>query len=59
MLELGFFLLACQLGAGRVYAVEPDNAIEVARTSAAANVFSDRITFHQMLSPLLDPACAG
>jgi protein arginine N-methyltransferase 1 len=43
-------LLACRHGAGRVYAVEPDNVIEVARAAAAANGCADRITFVQDLS---------
>ena len=42
-----FALLACRLGAGRVYAVEPADAIEVAREIAAANGVADRITFIQ------------
>ena len=47
----GFFsLLACRLGARRVYAVEPDNAIGVAREVAAANGCADRIEFIQELS---------
>jgi protein arginine N-methyltransferase 1 len=55
VLDLGagtgiFSLLACQLGAGHVHAVEPDDAIEVARTMAAANGWAEQITFHQMLS---------
>jgi len=45
-----FSLLACQLGAGHVHAVEPDNAIQVARDMAAANGYAERITFHQALS---------
>jgi type I protein arginine methyltransferase len=45
-----FSLLACQFGAGQVHAVEPDEAIEVARAAAAANGFADRIVFHQALS---------
>jgi len=45
-----FSLLACQLGAGHVYAVEPNGAIRVAQEIAAANGFSDRITFLQELS---------
>lgn len=45
-----FSLLACQFGAGHVHAVEPDDAIQVAQQIAAANGFSDRITFHQALS---------
>ncbi len=45
-----FALLACRLGARHVYAVEPDDAIHVARQIAAANGYSDRITFIQGLS---------
>jgi type I protein arginine methyltransferase len=45
-----FSLLACQFGAGHVHAVEPDDAIEIARAAAVANGFADRITFHQNLS---------
>jgi protein arginine N-methyltransferase 1 len=45
-----FSLLACQFGAGHVHAVEPDNAIQVAKDMARANGFADRITFHQTLS---------
>lgn len=43
-------LLACQLGARRVYAVEPSDAIQVAREIAAANGYADRIEFIQDLS---------
>lgn len=43
-------LLACRYGARRVYAVEPDNAIAVAETLAAANGCADRIRFIQELS---------
>ena len=43
-------LLACQYGAGSVYAIEPDNAIEVARKIASANGYSNRIHFIQKLS---------
>jgi protein arginine N-methyltransferase 1 len=47
----GFFaLLACRLGARRVYAVEPDDAIHVARATAAANGCADRIEFIQDFS---------
>ena len=42
-----FSLLACQLGARRVYAVEPDDAIQVAREIAAANGYGERIVFIQ------------
>ena len=45
-----FSLLACQAGAGKVHAVEPNDAIEVARMAAAANGFADRIAFHQALA---------
>lgn len=45
-----FAMLACQFGARRVYAIEPDDAIQVARTLAAANGFADRIEFIQELS---------
>ena len=55
VLDLGsgpgvFALLACKLGARRVYAVEPDNAINLARDAAVANGFADRIEFFQNLS---------
>ena len=47
----GFFsVLACQLGARRVIAVEPDNVIEIARKVAAANHCSDKIQFIRDLS---------
>lgn len=47
----GFFaLLACKLGAKKVYAVEPDNAIEVGKLCARDNPQSDRITWIQGLS---------
>jgi protein arginine N-methyltransferase 1 len=42
-----FSLLACRFGARRVYAIEMDDAIEVAREIAAANGFADRIQFIQ------------
>jgi len=45
-----FALLACQCGARRVYAIEPSDAIEVARAAAVANGYADRITFLQDLS---------
>ncbi|HEV2837421.1 MAG TPA: class I SAM-dependent methyltransferase [Pyrinomonadaceae bacterium] len=55
VLDLGcgpgvFAMLACQLGARRVYAIEPDNVINIAREAAAANGFADRIEFFQSLS---------
>src|SRR5688572_2766349 len=45
-----FALLACKLGARRVYAVEPENVISLAREAAAANGFADRIEFFEKLS---------
>ncbi len=55
VLDLGcgpglFALVACQLGARLVYAVEPDDVIELARQMAAANGFLERIVFLQKLS---------
>ena len=55
VLDLGtgtgiFALLACRFGARRVYAVEPADAIQVAREIAAANGFDDRIEFRQAKS---------
>lgn len=43
-------MLACQFGARRVYAIEPDGVIEVAREIAQANGFADRIVFLQDVS---------
>jgi protein arginine N-methyltransferase 1 len=45
-----FSLLACRFGAGHVYAIDPGDAIEVARAIAADNGCKDRITFYQKLS---------
>ena len=45
-----FALLACKLGARRVYAVEPDSVISLAREAATANGFADRIEFFENLS---------
>jgi protein arginine N-methyltransferase 1 len=45
-----FALLACKFGARRVYAVEPDNVIHVAREAAVRNGCADRIEFIQDLS---------
>jgi protein arginine N-methyltransferase 1 len=42
--------LAARLGARRVYALEPSDAIQVAREVAAASGVADRITFIQSLS---------
>ena len=43
-------LLACRLGARRVYAVEPADVICVAREAARENGFADRIEFLQNVS---------
>jgi protein arginine N-methyltransferase 1 len=43
-------LLACQMGARRVYAIEPDESIHVAREAAAANGYADRVEYLQALS---------
>lgn len=45
-----FALIACKLGARRVYAVEPESVITIARETAAANGFADRIEFFENLS---------
>ena len=45
-----FALLACQFGARRVYAIEPDDANQVARQIAVANGYGERIEFIQALS---------
>jgi type I protein arginine methyltransferase len=45
-----FALLACRFGARRVYAIDPEDAIEVARQIAAANGCADRIEFIQAMS---------
>jgi protein arginine N-methyltransferase 1 len=55
VLDLGcgpgvFALMACKFGARRVYAVEPDNVISVAREAAVANGCADRIEFFESLS---------
>jgi protein arginine N-methyltransferase 1 len=49
-----FAILACQFGAARVYAVEPDDAIELAKLCAAKNPGSDRITWLQGFSTEID-----
>jgi type I protein arginine methyltransferase len=45
-----FAVLACQLGASRVYAIETDGIIQLAREVAAANHCEDRIEFIEDLS---------
>jgi protein arginine N-methyltransferase 1 len=43
---MGFFaVLACQMGARSVIAIEPDNVIEIARRVATANQCADKIRF--------------
>lgn len=49
-----FAFLACGFGAGRVYAVEPDDAIEVAKMCAGDNPGGDRITWLQAFSTEID-----
>jgi len=55
VLEIGtgpgvFAILACQLGASRVFAVEADEIIQVARENAAVNHCADRIEFIEAVS---------
>ena len=55
VLEIGtgpgiFAVLACKLGAKRVYAIEPDDIIQLAREIAAANGCSDKIELIQNIS---------
>src|SRR5688572_27173656 len=45
-----FALIACQLGARRVFAIEPNDVIQVARDAAREHGLSDRIEFIQELS---------
>jgi protein arginine N-methyltransferase 1 len=51
-----FALLACRFGARRVYAIEPDDAIQVAREIAKANGYADRIEFLQAMSTQVTPS---
>jgi type I protein arginine methyltransferase len=51
----GFFaVLACKFGARKVYAIEPDDAILVARQVALDNGCADRIEFIQGISTQID-----
>jgi type I protein arginine methyltransferase len=43
-------ILACRLGASRVYAIEPSEVIQLAREIAAANQCADKIEFYEALS---------
>ena len=45
-----FALLACQVGASKVFAIEPSPVIQVAREVAAANGCADKIEFFEDLS---------
>lgn len=45
-----FAILACRLGARRVFAIEPSNALQVGRDAAREYGFSDRIEFIQDFS---------
>lgn len=45
-----FALLACKLGARKVYAIEPDDSINLGREFASANGCADTIEFIQRLS---------
>lgn len=61
VLELGtgtgfMAMLACQAGAARVHAVEPNPAIRVGEQMARENGFADRIVFHPVTSPRLELA---
>jgi len=47
-------LLACRYGARRIFAVEPSDAIEVAREMARANGVESRIEFFHALSTEID-----
>ncbi len=47
-------ILAARLGAARVFAVEPDRAIHLARENARANGYADRIEFFQAVSTGLE-----
>jgi type I protein arginine methyltransferase len=55
VLEIGtgpgiFAVLACKVGASRVFAIEPNEIIQVAREVAAANGCADRIEFFEEFS---------
>lgn len=44
-------LLACKLGAARIFAIEPNPAIQIARDIVSANGYQDRVVFFSELSP--------
>ena len=55
-----FAILACRSGARRVYAVERDDIIEVARQNAAANGCAESIEFlHASSTEISLPECAN
>ena len=59
VVELGagtgaFSILACRLGARHVYAIETNPAVAIARESAAANGYGDRITVLDRVSTSVD-----
>jgi protein arginine N-methyltransferase 1 len=61
VLEIGtgpgiFAIFACQLGAGRVVAIEPQGIIQSARENADINQCSDRIEFIEGLSTNVSPS---
>ncbi|QIL20528.1 class I SAM-dependent methyltransferase [Thermomonas sp. HDW16] len=49
-----FAFIAAQQGAAHIYAIEPDDAIEIARLCAANNINADRIQWIQGLSTDID-----
>lgn len=51
-----FTLLACELGARRVYAIEPNEAIHVARDAVQAAGCADRVEFFEGVSTAFQPA---
>src|SRR5437016_2740198 len=51
-----FALLACRAGAAKVYAIEADDVIQVAREAATANGFADRIQFVHAMAGDIDLA---
>lgn len=51
----GFFaMLACQFGARKVYAIEPDTSIELGKLAAKANGCADRIEWFSCTSTEID-----
>lgn len=49
-----FALMACRFGARKVYAIEPDDIIEVAREVVAANACADRVELIQACSSAVE-----